>query len=123
MFIVGPGVRVGGEGMPTGSSGWQENWYPVSTPLVTVGARHEKLRLIVVTDVIRNISGGSGATREGNGRISPLILNELVHPKCKIITPIISEGRNEQPISNKLVHTYHITKLLTLVPHMEVNLH
>ena len=61
-FILGPGVRIGGERMPTGSSGRQDRVYPVSTPLVTAGVCHEKLRLIAVTDVIRNILGGPGAT-------------------------------------------------------------
>ena len=63
VFTVGPGVRNGGEGMAAGSSGLQDSWYPVRSPLVTEGACHDNLRLVVVTDVIWNISGGSGATR------------------------------------------------------------
>ena len=62
VFIVYPGVRIEGEGMSTGSSGWQDRLYPVSSPLVIVGACHEKLRLVVVIDVIWNILGGPGAT-------------------------------------------------------------
>ena len=41
--------------MHLGSSGWQDSWYPVNIPLVTVGACHKKLMLVVVTDVIWNI--------------------------------------------------------------------
>ena len=52
VFTVGPGVRVGGAGIPTGSSGWQVSWYPVNIPLVTADACHEKLILVVVIDVI-----------------------------------------------------------------------
>ena len=55
VFTVGPGVRVGGVGMPVGSSGWQDKLYPVNIPLVTAGACHEKLMVVVVTDVIWNI--------------------------------------------------------------------
>ena len=62
VFRVFPGVRIEGEGMSAGSSGWQDRLYPVSAPLVTVGACHEKLRVVVVINVIRNILGGPGAT-------------------------------------------------------------
>ena len=62
VFIVGPGVRMGGEGMPAGSSGWQDKLYPVNIPLRTAGACHEKLMLVVVIDVIWNIRDGPGAT-------------------------------------------------------------
>ena len=105
VFTVGPVLRVGGEGMPEGSSGWQVSWYPVSTPLVTAGACHEKLILVVVTDVIWNIRGGPETTGKRNVRVSPPMLRVDVvtlHPKLQenefIITPILSKGRNEQPI-------------------------
>ena len=62
VFIVGPGVRTEGEGMSAGSPGLQDRLYPVSAPLVTVGACHEKLRLVVVINVTWNILGGPGAT-------------------------------------------------------------
>ena len=63
VFIVCPGLRVGGGVMPVGSSGLQVSWYPVNIPLRTAGACHEKLMLVVVTDVIWNIRGGPGATQ------------------------------------------------------------
>ena len=94
VIIVDPGVRIEGEGVPTGSSGWQDRLYPVSAPLVTAGVCHEKLNLFVITDVIRNIRGGSGATKGGNVRVLSPILKDLV------------------------VCTYDITNPLTLVPRM-----
>ena len=51
VFTVGPGVRMGGEGMPC-SKGRQDSWYPVSTPLMIVGVCQEKDRLFLVTEVI-----------------------------------------------------------------------
>ena len=94
VFTVGPGVRFEGEGVPTGSRGWQDSWYPISTPLVTAGVCHEKLNLFVITDVIWNIRGGSGATKGGNVRVLTPISKDLV------------------------VCTYDITNPLTLVPCM-----
>ena len=77
VFIVGPGVRTEGEGMSTGSSGWQDRVYPVSPPLVTVGACHEKLRLVVVINVTRNILGGPEAT--GNKKVDVVYIETI---KC-----------------------------------------
>ena len=54
VFTVGPVLRMGGEGMFAGSSGWQDKLYPVNIPFRTAGVCHEKLRLVVVTDVIWN---------------------------------------------------------------------
>ena len=72
VFTVGPGLRIVGEGMPC-SKGWQDSWYPVSIPLMIEGACHEKLRLVVVINVIRNILGGPGAT---GGR--KLVLSSII---------------------------------------------
>ena len=63
VFTVGPVLRIGGEGIPAGSSGWQDKLYPVNIPLRTPGACHENLMLVVVIDVIWNIRGGPGATK------------------------------------------------------------
>ena len=97
MFTVGPGLRVGGEGMVVGSSGWQVSWYPVRTPLVTAGSCHEKLMVVVVTDVIWNIRGGSGAT--GGRKCESLSTHiegidmVILHPKFKKMN-----SWNQQPI-------------------------
>ena len=60
---VGTGMRVGGMGMPD-SKGLQDSTYLVISPLAVAGSCHEKLRLFVVTAVIRNIRGGVGAVEE-----------------------------------------------------------
>ena len=57
---VGPGVRVWEEGM-AGSRGWQNSWYPVRIPFRVTGGCHEKLRLLVTSEVIWNIRGEVGA--------------------------------------------------------------
>ena len=48
------------------SRGWQDSWYPVRTPFRIRGACHEKLRLVVITEVIWNIQGGVGAGIESD---------------------------------------------------------
>ena len=50
-------------GMPD-SRGLQDSTYLVISPLAVAGSCHEKLRLFVVTAVIRNIRGGVGAREE-----------------------------------------------------------